>query len=150
MYQMTSEWASTYNCQKYPVHTRYPNFHSFRSTTFTLLIQGCRKSNLKMMHRITSDWSYTLDCQNTLFTLTTFPRSYSRSTSWSVSLHDKPSSRYTFVDNQKCTKWLQTVLEHLLGRPKFRPFCSTTSSLVRYQVTENWKCIEWNQTDLKH
>ena len=72
---------------------------------------------------------------------------------------------YKDGENQKCTEWPQTELEHLAVKstlctlntypwgPNFGPFCSTISCFRdtnMYKIGENRKCTEWPQTELKH
>ncbi len=95
------------------------------------------KSGKSEMHRMTSKWPWTLISQKYPVYIKYLPQT---SKFLFVSLCDQLFLRYKVVknrQNQKCTEWPETDLEHLaikntLNILNFRPFCSTTS---RFQDT---------------
>ena len=113
------------------------------------------------MHRLTSDWPWTL--KSTLFTVTTYPRS-------PIVVRFAPRTAifkiqgYRIRKNQKCTTWPQIDFEHLVVKsarytvntyargPNCGPFPSMASQLGGTRCVENAKnriCTEWPQTDLE-
>ncbi len=91
------------------------------------------------MHRMTPNWSWTLNSQKYSIYTKYLPLRYKF---LSVSLYALPFPRYKVVNmvkNWKCTEWPQTELEHLTAKstlctvntypwgPNFGPFCSTAS-----------------------
>ncbi len=99
-------------------------------------VQGGHKSEV---HRMTLNWTWTLNSQKYSIYTKYSPQ---RPKFWSVLLYDYPFSRYNMYkagENQKCTEWPQTELEHLIVKstlytlhiypwgPNFDPFRSTIS-----------------------
>ena len=91
------------------------------------------------MHRLTPNWTWTLNSQKYLMYTEHLPL---RPRFWSISLYDQPFPRYKLYKvgkNRKCNDWPQINLQHLTVKstlytlktyprgPNFHPFCSTTS-----------------------
>ncbi len=83
-----------------------------------------RSSKLEM-HQITPNWR-TLNSDKYSVCMKDLPL---RPKFWSVSLYELWSSRYKVPENQNCTEWPQTKLEHLT---------STLYALYTYSRHSNW------------
>ena len=115
------------------IFPRGPNFVRFTLQLGVSKIQGREKSEI---HRMIPNWTWIHNNQKYLYTLNTHSRG---ANIWSVSLYDERFSRYKVAENQKCTEWPQTELEHLIVKSTLYtlnthpwglncgPFCSTTS-----------------------
>ncbi len=91
------------------VCSRVPNFKPICCTSIhSFSWQGCRKPE---MHWMTSDWPWTPNWQRCPCIHWTF--THQRPKCWSVSLYNQPFLRYKVVENWKCTRLPQTVIEQV-------------------------------------
>ncbi len=112
------------------------NFVCFALWLAVSKIQGCQISE---MHRVTPNWTWTLNSQKYLMYTEHLPL---RPRFWSISLYDQPFPRYKLYKvgkNRKCNDWPQINLQHLTVKstlytlktyprgPNVRPFRSTIS-----------------------
>ncbi len=101
-------------------------------------VQGCRKSEKSQMHRMTSEWLWTLNSQNYHVFKLAFAYKAQILTSRPWKLYGLKYPVYT----KDLPLW-----------PKFWSSLLCDQPFTRYKVVKNrknWKCIKWPQTDLEH
>ncbi len=110
------------------------------------------------MHWMTLEWPYPLNCQRyPVYTVHSPPRPKCHS----VSLYDKPFSRYNVVENRKCTEWPQNDLKHLTVKstlyilnthPKVKISLrfALRPAVFEIQCCRKSEFTEWPQNDLNH